>query len=45
MSIVTLDINGLQEEEGGGFDITGSNTVRLNGTPVLGSRIGVTYLY
>ena len=45
MSIVTLDVNGLQEEEGGGFDITGASTVRLNGTPVLGSRIGVTYLY
>ena len=44
-SIVTLDINGLTEEEGIGFDITSLTSFRLNSEPVLGSKIGVTYLY
>jgi hypothetical protein len=44
-AIVTLDINGLVEEEGEGFDITGSNVVTLLGAPVIGSVIGVTYLH
>jgi hypothetical protein len=44
-AIVTLDINGLVEEEGSGFDITGSNQVTLLGVPVIGSVIGVTYLH
>jgi hypothetical protein len=44
-SVVTLDINGLVEEEGSGFDISGIQTITLLGTPVIGSTIGVTYLY
>ena len=44
-SIVTIDINGLLQEEGSGFDITGNQQITLGGTPVIGSRIGVTYLY
>ncbi len=44
-SVVTLDINGLVEEEGGGFEITGVREITLQGTPILGSRIGVTYIY
>jgi hypothetical protein len=44
-AIVTLDINGLVEEEGAGFDITSSNVVTLLGEPVIGSVIGVTYLH
>jgi hypothetical protein len=44
-SVVSLDINGLVEEEGSGFDITGQSTIILNYTPIVGSRIGVTYLY
>jgi hypothetical protein len=44
-SIVTLDVNGLVEEEGGGFEITGAQQITLLGTPYIGSRIGVTYLY
>ena len=44
-SIVTLDVNGLVEEEGGGFEITGDQQITLLGTPYIGSRIGVTYLY
>jgi hypothetical protein len=44
-SIVTLDINGLTEEEGVGFDIISLTTVRLNFEPVINSTVGVTYLY
>jgi hypothetical protein len=44
-SIVSLDINGLVEEEGGGFDITASDEVTLNYSPVINSKIGVTYLH
>jgi hypothetical protein len=44
-SVVVLDINGLVEEEGGGFEITGQREITLQGEPVLGSKIGVTYLY
>jgi hypothetical protein len=44
-SIVSLDINGLVEEEGEGFDITGVQQLTLLGIPFIGSRIGITYLY
>lgn len=44
-SIVTLDINGLVEEEGVGFEITGSREITILGTPIIGSNIGITYLY
>jgi hypothetical protein len=44
-SVVTVDINGLVEDEGIGFEITESDEITLQGTPVLNSRIGVTYLY
>jgi hypothetical protein len=44
-AIVTLDINGLVEEEGEGFDITGTNVVTILGVPVIGSVIGITYLH
>jgi hypothetical protein len=44
-SVVTLDINGLAEEEGVGFDISGQSEVTLLFIPVLGSKIGLTYLY
>jgi len=44
-SIVTLDINGLVQEEGGGFDISGKDTVTLNGEPQIGDSITITYLY
>ena len=43
--IITLDINGLVEEEGEGYQITGIKQVTLLYTPVVGSRIGVTYLH
>jgi hypothetical protein len=44
-SVVTVDINGLVEDEGVGFEITESDEITLQGTPVLNSRIGITYLY
>ena len=44
-SVVTVDINGLVEDEGVGFEITESDEITLQGTPVLNSKIGVTYLY
>jgi hypothetical protein len=44
-SIVSVDINGLQEEEGSGFDIDGLRNIKLLSAPYIGSRIGVTYLY
>jgi len=44
-SIVTLDINGLVQEEGVGFDISGKDTVTLNGVPQIGDSITITYLY
>ena len=44
-SIVTVDINGLLQEEGSGFNITSGQKITLGGAPVIGSRIGVTYLH
>ena len=44
-SVFSLDINGLVEEEGSGFDIYQSDQVRLNYIPVVGSKIGVTYVH
>jgi hypothetical protein len=44
-SIVTIDINGLLQEEGLGFNITSNQRITLGEAPVVGSRIGVTYLY
>jgi hypothetical protein len=43
--VVTLDINGLIEDEGVGFNISGAYTVTLVSAPVIGSRIGISYLY
>lgn len=43
-SVVSLDINGLVEDEGGGFEVSGIYTVKLLGAPSLGSKIGVVYL-
>lgn len=44
-SVVTLDINGLAEEEGVGFNISGQSEITLTSAPVIGSKIGITYLY
>jgi hypothetical protein len=44
-SVVTLDINGLIQEEGVGFDISSRDTITLNGEPLIGDSINVTYIY
>ncbi len=44
-SVVSLDINGLIEEEGQGFDVSGASQIKLNFSPTLGSKIGITYVY
>lgn len=43
--VINVDINGLQQEETVAYDIIGQNTIKLLQSPVLGSRIGVTYLH
>jgi hypothetical protein len=44
-SVVSFDINGLQEEENGGYVILSAQVIRLTTSPVMGSNIGITYLY
>ena len=44
-SIVTLDVNGLVQTEGSSFEITGEKDITLLGTPSVGSKIGITYVY
>lgn len=44
-SVVGVDINGLADEEGVGYNITSETQITLTSAPVLGSRIGVNYLY
>jgi len=43
--VITLTINGLVESDDIGYTVTGSNTILLNYTPIVGSNIGVTYTY
>jgi hypothetical protein len=44
-SLITVETNGLAEEEGVGYDITGHTQIRYNEPPALGSKISVSYLY
>ena len=44
-SVVSLDINGLIQQEGQDFTIPGGTQIKLEGTPRVGARIGVTYLF
>lgn len=43
--VITFDINGLTQEEGVGFDITDTYEVSLLSAPIVGSKIGVTYVH
>jgi hypothetical protein len=43
--VITLTINGLVESDDIGYTVIGSNTIQLNYTPVINSKIGVTYTY
>ena len=44
-SVISLDLNGLLQEEGEDFDISSGTEITLKGTPRVGARIGVTYLF
>ena len=44
-SVVGVEINGLAEKEGVGYEITGSKQITLLGFPVVGSRIMISYVY
>ena len=44
-SVVYLEINGLVQEEGEGFEISGLYTVKLKYSPITESRIGINYFY
>ena len=44
-SVLTVEINGLAEEEGVGFEITGDQEITLLGVPAIGSNISISYLY
>ena len=44
-SVISLDVNGLLQEEGDDFDISGGTQITLSGEPRIGARIGVTYLF
>lgn len=44
-SVVSLDVNGLLQQEGIDFYITGGTEILLGGAPRVGARIGVTYLF
>jgi hypothetical protein len=44
-SVVSLNVNGLSQQEGDDFTIVGGTEILLNGAPRIGARIGVTYLY
>lgn len=44
-TVINVDINGLQQDETDGYDIEESNKIKLLYGPVLGSRIGITYLH
>lgn len=44
-SVISLDLNGLLQEETEDFEISGGAEIILKGTPRVGTRIGVTYLF
>jgi hypothetical protein len=43
-NILYVEINGLVDQEGVGFDVTGPNLVTFSSTPIVGARIGISYL-
>ena len=44
-SVISFDINGLVEDENIGFDITSGKSVTLLFEPIIGSKVGITYLH
>lgn len=43
--VISLDSNGLVEEESVTYDVTGDKEITLKYTPVIGTRITISYLY
>lgn len=43
-SVISLDINGIVEEENLGYEVYDTYKIKLLGIPVIGSNIGVVYL-
>lgn len=44
-SVISVDINGLLQEETDDFEVSGGREFTLKDTPRVGSRIGITYLH
>jgi len=44
-SLITVETNGLAEEESVGFDITGDDEITYLSNPKVGSKISISYLY
>lgn len=44
-SVISVDINGLLQEETDDFEVSAGTEFTLKDTPRVGSRIGITYLY
>lgn len=44
-SVISLDINGLLQEETDDFEVSGGTEFTLKDSPRIGARIGITYLY
>lgn len=44
-SVISVDINGLLQEETDDFEVSAGTEFTLKGTPRVGSRIGITYLH
>ena len=43
--IVTVEINGLAEQENIGYELLNDDQINLLGKPLVGSKIGISYLY
>jgi hypothetical protein len=44
-SLITVETNGLAEEESVGFEITGDDEITYLSNPKVGSKISISYLY
>lgn len=44
-SVINVNINGLIDEEGAGFAISGDKEITLLSPPLVGSNIGITYIH
>ena len=43
-SVIYVEINGLVDQEGIGFAVSADNQITLLASPILGSKVGITYL-